>query len=259
MNACLKTKLSEVKYVWFCSSDGVYLISKSKSKTPKRPTTATIVSMIVQDRKVSLRLRLKYSLKSQNPESFTWDNTKLPAPIERAIRFGSTEVVLNKGRTIPAAVRPATVAEPTATRITAAINQPNINGCVSILCKDAAISSLTPLSINTCFNAPAPAITNNTITTSFTASPYVLIRYVMLFPCTMPKEKVATAREIIMTLEASPKNAMALASVDAGWTRNSRPVVSISKITGSNAVKKLLRDPGSLSSGRSFGLNVFKG
>ena len=92
------------------------------------PTLPTIDSITVQDRTVSFKLRLKYSLNIQKPESLTCDNIKLPAPMDRTIKFGFTPVATTNGATMPAAVSPATVAEPTATRTAMAISQPNNKG-----------------------------------------------------------------------------------------------------------------------------------
>lgn len=97
-------------------------------KTPNRPITPTVVSMTVQLFKVSLTERLKYSLNSQKPLSFTWDNIKLPDPIANTISSGLTPAPCIRGKTIPAAVKPATVAEPTQTLITVAINQAKTKG-----------------------------------------------------------------------------------------------------------------------------------
>ncbi len=99
-----------------------------KANTPINPTTETMDSMTDQDRIVSEILRLKYSLKSQKPPSFTCENIKLPAPILNTIKLGSTPPPATKGYIIPAAVNPAIVAEPTQTRIMAAINQPKTKG-----------------------------------------------------------------------------------------------------------------------------------
>ena len=83
--------------------------------------TPTIVSIAVQVRKVSLILIPKYSLNIQKPVSFTWEHIKLPAPIESTISSGLTPELMTKGCTIPAAVKPATVAEPNAMRIIVAL------------------------------------------------------------------------------------------------------------------------------------------
>ena len=84
---------------------------------------------------VSFTDKLKYSLNIQKPVSFTCENIKLPAPILNTIKFGFTPPAATKGKIIPAAVKPAIVAEPIHTRIMAAINQPNTNGGIGKLPK----------------------------------------------------------------------------------------------------------------------------
>src|SRR5258705_10877813 len=112
-----------------------YLPTKTfKIKTPANPTTETIVSISDHERMVSLMERLKYSLNIQKPASFTWENIRLPAPMARTIRLGSTPVLLITGNTMPAAVKPATVADPTQTRMIAAINQPSTRGLMERPC-----------------------------------------------------------------------------------------------------------------------------
>ena len=87
-----------------------------------------MVSIIDHERMVSLILKLKYSLKSQKPVSFTCENSRLPAPTDRTIKLGLTLYPPINGARIPAVVKPATVAEPKHTRIMAAINQAKISG-----------------------------------------------------------------------------------------------------------------------------------
>src|ERR1700738_5298595 len=101
-----------------------------KIKNPASPTTDTIDSITDHDRMVSLIDRLKYSLNIQKPPSLTCEKARLPAPIDNTIRLGFI-VGLFKTMfdTIPAAVKPATVAEPRLTRIMAAISQPKTSGC----------------------------------------------------------------------------------------------------------------------------------
>ncbi len=53
------------------------------SPTIRSPTIETIVSITLQVLSVSLTLKLKYSLNSQNPESFTCENMRLPAPVAK--------------------------------------------------------------------------------------------------------------------------------------------------------------------------------
>lgn len=90
--------------------------------------TPTIVSMTVQVDRVSLTDKLKYSLKSQKPPSFTWESIKLPDPMAKTINSGLTPVPETRGRTIPAAVNPATVADPIQTLNRVAISHPRIKG-----------------------------------------------------------------------------------------------------------------------------------
>ncbi len=77
---------------------------------------------------MSLMLKLKYSLNNQNPESLTCENNRLPAPTERTIRLGLIPPRATMGAMMLAAVSPATVADPTQTRITAAVSHPRIKG-----------------------------------------------------------------------------------------------------------------------------------
>ena len=51
-------------------------------------------------------------------------NRSSPEPIAKTINSGLTPVDSNSGNTIPAVVKPATVAEPTEKRISVAINHP---------------------------------------------------------------------------------------------------------------------------------------
>jgi hypothetical protein len=78
---------------------------------------------MVQERNVSFSDRPKYSLNIQNAESLTWLNIRLPAPTASTIRFGLTPDDSTSGPTTPAAVTPATVAEPRQTRISVATAQ----------------------------------------------------------------------------------------------------------------------------------------
>src|SRR5687768_16503432 len=132
----------------------------------------TMVSINDHERSVSFIPRLKYSLNNQNPASFTCENIKLPAPMDNTIRLGSVLVYFITGAMMPAVVRPATVADPTHTLMMAAMSHPNTSGCREDVCNIAAMLLLTPLSINTCFRAPAPATISRISDTSLIASPY---------------------------------------------------------------------------------------
>ena len=88
----------------------------------------TKVSITVQVESVSFTERLKYSLNIQNPVSLTWESIKLPEPMAKTINSGLVPVPDAKGSAIPAAVSPATVADPTLTRIAVAMSQAKTNG-----------------------------------------------------------------------------------------------------------------------------------
>ena len=86
------------------------------------------VSRIVQVLKVCVTVSLRYSLTSQNPPSLTCERTKDPAPNARtrSSRFSAGfEALMGANR--PAPVVMATVAEPVAIRMKAAINQASSN------------------------------------------------------------------------------------------------------------------------------------
>src|SRR5690606_17244935 len=100
----------------------------SSIKTPRSPTTDTMVSMTDQERIVSRMVNPKNSLNIQNPGSLTWENMRLPAPVASTINSGLVFVDVINGSAIPAVVRPATVADPNDTRIAAAIPHTNSNG-----------------------------------------------------------------------------------------------------------------------------------
>ncbi len=121
---------------------------------------------------VSFIDKLKYSLKSQNPPSLTCEKARLPAPIDKTIKLGLIEGSRKTiDDNIPAAVKPATVAEPKLIRMMAAMSHPKTSGCKLALCKMAVILLLTPLSVSTCLKAPEPAMMSNMSEMSFTASP----------------------------------------------------------------------------------------
>src|ERR1044071_9703154 len=85
------------------------------SSTPIKPNTDMVVSITVQERNVCFKVRLKNSLNIQKPESFICDPNTLPAPTASTINSGDTTPATTRGLTTPAAVMPATVAEPIVT------------------------------------------------------------------------------------------------------------------------------------------------
>src|SRR5690606_6059373 len=106
-----------------------------------------MVSINDQDFRVSFMLMLKYSFTNQNPPSLKWEKIRLPEPIDRTIKLGSTTPEATMGAVIPAVVKPATVADPTQILIIAAIIQPKNKGCRFSSCRLLAMVLLTPLSI----------------------------------------------------------------------------------------------------------------
>ena len=131
----------------------------SNIKTPMSPTKEIIDSMMVHDNKVCWSERLKNSLNIQKPESLMCDPKTLPAPTASTISSGLTPPMI-KGDTIPAAVIPATVAEPIVILKKAVITQANKMVDIFHFDENAAIYSLEPLSVNTCLNTPPVVMIN---------------------------------------------------------------------------------------------------
>src|SRR5918992_3309390 len=95
------------------------------------PATPMIVSATVQVLSVCGTVMLKNSLMSQKPASFTWESTREPAPVASTSSSGGVPGVdAASGATIPAAVVMATVADPVATRMSAATIQARTSGDV---------------------------------------------------------------------------------------------------------------------------------
>ena len=87
----------------------------------------------------------------------------LPVPTANTNNSGETFVVVNKGDTIPAAVIPATDAEPMATRKIAVTTHANIRGEMLHLLLKLVIYAPVPLSIITCLNTPPAVIMSKII------------------------------------------------------------------------------------------------
>src|SRR5450631_1494996 len=128
-----------------------------KISTPASPNREIVVSITVHDRKVCFMVRLKNSLNIQKPESLTWDPKTLPDPTASTINSGDTVPDVTRGDTTPAAVIPATVAEPMATLNNAVTTQPKSKGGICHLPLNDAIYLSVPLSCNTCLKTP-PAV-----------------------------------------------------------------------------------------------------
>ena len=84
-----------------------------------------VVSIKVQEKKVLFIERLKNSLNIQKAVSLTCDIKTLPAPTASTNNSGETFDVTSSGATIPEAVIPATVAEPSVTRNNAVTTHAN--------------------------------------------------------------------------------------------------------------------------------------
>ncbi len=104
------------------------------SNTPINPKIEINVSITVHDRKVCFNDNLKNSLYIQKPESLIWEPKTLPAPTANTINSGDTAPLKTNGDTTPAAVIPATVADPIITLNNAVTNQPKVKAAFAIYC-----------------------------------------------------------------------------------------------------------------------------
>ena len=117
-------------------------------------------------------LQLKYSLNSQKPASLTCDAARLPEPTASTIRLGSTPEsgAATIGARMPAAARPATVAEPTHTRMATVTSQARISGSSAKPVNCRAISLSTCVAVSTSLNGPEPPMTSRIGPTSTRAA-----------------------------------------------------------------------------------------
>ena len=168
-------------------------------------------------------------------------------------------VAKTNGAIIPAEVNPATVAEPTATRIAAAISQPSNNGGSASPLSISANALLIPPSAKTYFNAPAPATINTSMSISFNASVYVFIIETMDVPRDKPMDQVAKSKQINMSIEGSEKKANTpISGMGIVYIKGNSEVI-IKMNTGSRAVITLVEKEGSFDSSISRGINVVLG
>ena len=144
-------------------------------KQPAKPQIEIMVSIILHERIVCRMERLKYSLKSQNPPSLTCEKIRLPDPVASTRSTGLIEVIAYTGANIPAVVNAATVAEPTAIRINAAIPQHNKIGDISTPPMASIINSFRPASTKTCLSAPAPPTMSKIMAIPLIASSIIFI------------------------------------------------------------------------------------
>src|ERR1700728_1534467 len=112
-----------------------------------RPFTESRVSLVDQVFIVSATLMLKYALTSQNPPSLTWEKMSAPAPVAMASNSGRTPGLCKRiGATMPAAVVMATVEDPVAKRMSAAISHPNKRSDTWACSATPTMACETPLS-----------------------------------------------------------------------------------------------------------------
>ena len=178
--------------------------TNSRPNTPSNPTTARMVSMMVQERRLFLIDTPKYSLYSQNPASFTCDSTIDPAPILRASRFGFVLEEAKKGKIKPAVVMPETVDDPVTILRTAAIHQAIIRGFMAKPCVSSCNASPTCISCNISLNAPAPPKVNISGETSLMDSTSHPLISGQVIPRLIPRKYTETKTEISSATMGSP-------------------------------------------------------
>lgn len=110
-----------------------------KINTPIKPSIEIPVSITVHDKKVCFNESPKNSLNIQKPESLICDPKTLPAPTASTISSGDTTPDATSGVTTPAAVIPATVAEPITTLKKAVTTHPKISGGIDHLLLNEAM------------------------------------------------------------------------------------------------------------------------
>src|SRR5215218_8664793 len=108
-------------------------------RTISKPSTEIVVSITVQEIKVCRSDKPRNSLNIQKPESLMCEPNTLPAPTANTINSAEAVPELTNGATTPAAVIPATVAEPTVTRSKAVPTHAKTNGCIFHLPQKEAI------------------------------------------------------------------------------------------------------------------------
>ncbi|MCY1372743.1 hypothetical protein D9M69_599740 [compost metagenome] len=152
---------------------------------------------------------------------------------------------------MPAAVVMATVAEPVATRISAATSQPSSSGERSKRADSPTISRVTPVSMRIRLSPP-PAPTSK-VMAAVGARHSLLKRRIAsrLKPRARPRVQKLTRVAISRAITELPmKCSVALMAVPGGAMRSAQPPSSIST-TGSSMVPRVMPKPGRLV-GRSW-------
>ena len=142
--------------------DALDQTAREASRANPSPANEMMVSQMDQVFMVSVTLMLKYSFTSQKPPSLTCEKMGEPAPVAMASNSGCTPGVCNAmGATMPAAVVMATVAEPVASRMSAASSPcQQQQGHMRAAWRTAMIAWETPLSCRMRPNPPPAPISS---------------------------------------------------------------------------------------------------
>lgn len=152
---------------------------------------------------------------------------------------------------MPAAVNPATVAEPKAIRIIVATSHPKTNGESDDFSKNVLKSVPIPLSISTCLKAPPAAIIKIIIVAALIAPPDLSIMSCIFLPLKIPNVNTAKSIAISIEMVGFPINIKIGRREFPSDNNNSLNVAVAIKITGTNAVIILI-----LKEGISASVNV---
>ncbi len=164
-----------------------FYTTASKIRTPMRPKTEMSVSINVHEAKVCFKVKLKNSLNIQNPESLICEPNTEPVPTAKTIISGRIAPATTKGETMPAAVIPATVADPIVTLKSAVTIQANkIGGICHSLLKEEIYSEV-PLSVRTCLKTPPAVMIKSIMAIPEMASPNHFMVVSIELPCLIPK------------------------------------------------------------------------
>src|SRR5450830_1897687 len=234
------------KRLFLCSATNrIDQITVDSARVNSKASTEMSVSHTVQVLKVCGTVMLKYSLTSQKPPSLTCDRISEPAPVASTISSGRvppTDITI--GATMPQAVVIATVAEPVATRISAATNQPSSKGdrCASVAMPTIALE--TPPSIRM-RPKPAPAPTTSVMLAIGPRHSLVNLRIALrLKPRNLPKVEKLTKVAINKAITELPiRRRKSLAKVFGAKNTSAQLPINISA-TGNRIVNSVMPKPG---------------
>ena len=217
---------------------GAHPTTRLSKSVNAKPATPMIVSATVHVFSVCCTVMLKNSLMSQNPESFTCESTNEPAPVASTSSSALVpEVAIAIGATIPALVVIATVAEPVATRISAAMVQASRSGEACDPRATSAIALPTPLSSSTLLKPPPAPITRRIVAVGARQSFANLRICTRVKCCRYPSDQkensnAKSSATIGLPMKSTPaRNLLALSSA------TSAALAQIIRITGSSTVR----------------------